>query len=597
MISIFKKLIEILTLKERKRALLLLVLIFIMAILDLIGVASVMPFMAVLSKPELIHTNAILSQTYIFLEFQTDRSFLFFLGMLVFFFMLTSIAFKAFTTYAQTRFVLMRGHSISLKLVSNYLNQPYVWFLNRNSADLGNSILSEVMEVVNTCLTPMLQLIAQSIVVITLVLLIITVDPMLSLVTATILGLAYLIAYKSTSVYLGRIGNQRSLATQVMWNTLTEAFGGIKEIKLGRLEKKYINKYDVSSFTTMKTKSSVQAISQVPKSILEAVVFGGVIILLIYLIDDEDGLVKALPVISMYAFAIYRLMPALQLIFGNLTQLKFANATLDRLHMDLMNLNEPHIVENGTVELKLEKNISLKNVSFRYPNSSQLALKNLSLTIPAMNTIGLVGATGSGKTTIVDLILGLLEPTSGTLEVDGILVDANTRHHWQRNIGYVPQQIYLADDSISANIAFGVETSMIDQDAVEKASKIANLHDFVTYELPDGYNTKVGERGVRLSGGQRQRIGIARALYLSPRILILDEATSALDNLTERAVMEAVQNLGGELTIVVIAHRLTTVRECDQIYIIKKGEISAQGTYEELMKFDESFKAMNTKTE
>lgn len=595
MVSIFKKLLEILTLNERKRALLLLVMIFIMALLDLVGVASIMPFMAVLSNPQLIHTNAILSQTYILLGFETQRSFLIFLGIVVFAVMLISIAFKAFTSYAQTRFVLMRGHSISLKLVANYLNQPYVWFLNRNSADLGNSILSEVMEVVNTSLTPMLQLIAQTIVAFTLVLLIVTVDPLLSLVTATALGLAYLIAYKSTSAYLGRIGKQRSGATQSMWNTLAEAFGGIKEIKLGGLEKKYIEIFNASSFTVMRTKSAVQAIGQIPKSILEATVFGGVILLLIYLINDKDGLVKAIPIISLYAFAIYRLMPALQLIFASLTQLKFADIALEKLHSDLTNLQLPHIVQTDASEVRLERNISLKNVSFIYPNSTQPALKNLSITIPVMSTIGLVGATGSGKTTLVDLILGLLEPTSGRLEVDNTLIDANNRHNWQRNIGYVPQQIYLADDSISANIAFGVETSLIDQNAIEKASKIANLHEFVKNELPNGYATKVGERGVRLSGGQRQRIGIARALYHSPKVLILDEATSALDNLTEKAVMEAVHNLGGALTIVLIAHRLTTVRECNQIYIIKKGEIAAQGTYEELMKFDESFKAMNTK--
>lgn len=594
MATTLKKLLEILSRSERRRALLLLAMIFVMALLDLVGVASIMPFMAVLSRPQLIHTNAILSHAYNFFEFRTDRSFLIFLGVIVFVLMLISIAFKAFTTYAQNRFVLMRGYSISLKLVANYLNQPYVWFLNRNSADLGNTILSEVMEVVNTSLTPMLQLIAQSIVVFTLVILIITVDPWLSLVTAAILALSYLIAYKSTSTYLGRIGKQRSLATQTMWNTLTEAFGGIKEIKLGRLEKKYIRKFDDSLLLTVKTKSAVQTISQIPKFILEAIVFGGVILLLIYLINVDDGLVKALPVISMYAFAIYRLMPALQLVFTSLTQLKFANAALERLHSDLINLNIPHVAKIDSAELILEKNISLKNVSFVYPNSSQPALKDLWVTFPAKSTVGIVGATGSGKTTLVDLILGLLEPTSGRLEVDNILIDENNRHNWQRNIGYVPQQIYLADDSISANIAFGVETSLIDQDAVERAAKIANLHDFVRNELPNGYETKVGERGVRLSGGQRQRIGIARALYFSPMVLILDEATSALDNLTERAVMDAVHNLGGELTIILIAHRLTTVRECNQIYIMKRGEITAQGTYDELMKFDEGFKAMNT---
>jgi ABC-type multidrug transport system fused ATPase/permease subunit len=206
--------------------------------------------------------------------------------------------------------------------------------------------------------------------------------------------------------------------------------------------------------------------------------------------------------------------------------------------------------------------------------------------------VGFVGATGSGKTTTVDVILGLLEPQKGSLSIDGQIIDATNRRQWQRSIGYVPQHIYLSDDTVTANIAFGVDINDIDQQAVEHAAKIANLHEFVTSDLPDGYNTTVGERGVRLSGGQRQRIGIARALYHNPKVLILDEATSALDNITEQAVMEAVNNLGHEITIILIAHRLSTVRQCDQIYLLERGEVKATGTYQELTQTSERFAAM-----
>jgi len=207
--------------------------------------------------------------------------------------------------------------------------------------------------------------------------------------------------------------------------------------------------------------------------------------------------------------------------------------------------------------------------------------------------VGFVGSTGSGKTTTVDIILGLLEPQKGSLSVDGQTITALNRRQWQRAIGYVPQHIYLADDSVAANIAFGVNVREIDQQALERAAKIANLHDFVVNDLPQGYATTVGERGVRLSGGQRQRIGIARALYHSPRVLILDEATSALDNLTEQAVMEAVHNLGHEITIILIAHRLSTVRQCDQVYLLERGELKASGTYEELKKHSNHFKQLS----
>ena len=207
--------------------------------------------------------------------------------------------------------------------------------------------------------------------------------------------------------------------------------------------------------------------------------------------------------------------------------------------------------------------------------------------------VGFVGATGGGKTTIVDLILGLLDPSEGTLEVDGININAKNRKHWQSSIGYVPQHIYLSDDSVMANIAFGVDSRNIDISQVEKVSKIANLHDFVDKKLPDKYQTKVGERGVRLSGGQRQRIGIARALYHNPQILVLDEATSALDNLTEQAVMESVHNLENEITVIMIAHRLSTVKECDTIFYLEDGELKGYGSYKDLVESNKSFEEMS----
>ena len=242
--------------------------------------------------------------------------------------------------------------------------------------------------------------------------------------------------------------------------------------------------------------------------------------------------------------------------------------------------------------MALNSAITLNNIHFRYPNTSRSALQGISIKISAKSKVGLVGSTGSGKTTAVDLVLGLLEAQDGTLEVDGQVITEHNKRAWQRAIGYVPQQIYLADDTVAANIAFGLDAKDIDQAAVEFAAKIANLHDFVHNELPQQYQTTVGERGVRLSGGQRQRIGIARALYHKPQVLILDEATSALDNLTEQAVMEAVHNLGRDTTIILIAHRLSTVRECDMIFLLEKGELKAQGAFEELTRANEQFRAM-----
>ena len=282
-------------------------------------------------------------------------------------------------------------------------------------------------------------------------------------------------------------------------------------------------------------------------------------------------------------------MPAVQQIYQSLAKLSFVGPSLDSLYKDIKSL-KPYIENKNQQTLPFNKSITLRGINYNYPNASRTALKDINLSIPIKSSIGLVGATGSGKTTTVDIILGLLQAQKGTLEIDGeVITDKNSRS-WQKNIGYVPQSIYLADDTVAANIAFGVKTEDINIQSVEKASKIANLHDFVIEELPNKYETTVGERGVRLSGGQRQRIGIARALYHGPKVLVLDEATSALDNQTEKAVMDAINNLHKNITIIIIAHRLSTVKKCDKIFLLEKGKINNEGTFKELIEKNENFR-------
>ena len=308
----------------------------------------------------------------------------------------------------------------------------------------------------------------------------------------------------------------------------------------------------------------------------------------LFLMRESENFSNILPILALYAFAGYRLLPSLQLIYSNATQLKFVGPALDSMYEELKGLS-PIDKYKTKDKLILNKSIKLENIYYNYPQSSKTALKNINLTLPAYNTIGLVGATGSGKTTVVDIILGLLEPQKGNLLIDDEIINKDNFFNWQRSIGYVPQQIYLSDDTVAANIAFGIKSNEINQEAVVNASKIANLHDFVVNELDDQYKTTLGERGIRLSGGQRQRVGIARALYHSPKILILDEATSALDNLTEKAVIDAVNNLSKKITIILIAHRLSTVQKCDKIYQLEKGEIKFQGNFEELSKLSNLF--------
>ena len=587
----FKKLFILLNHHERKSAGLLVIMISIMALLDMIGVASILPFVAVLTNPSLIETNLILNtmfQISSVFGVNTNQQFLFALGVLVFALLIISLTFKTLTTYAQVRFVNMREFSIAKRLVENYLHQPYSWFLTRNSADLGKTILSEVGNIVGNGLKPLMDVIAKGMVAIALIILLIIADPKLALIVGFSLSTAYLLIFYLMHRYLNYIGKESLKNNELRFIAVSEAFGAIKEIKVGSLEKIYIKSFSDPAKIFARARTSAIVISQLPRFILEAFAFGGILLIILFIMTQTGSFNSALPIISLYVFAGYRLMPALQNIYSSFTQLTFVGPSLDKLHGDIKRLKLFNKNQDQGI-LSFNKQIVLKNIYYSYPNTSRTALKDINLTIPAKSSVGLVGTTGSGKTTTIDIILGLLEAQKGVLEVDGKVITIQNSRSWQRSIGYVPQHIYLSDDTIAANIAFGVEPKDISEEVLEKVSKIANLHEFILEELPNKYQTTIGERGIRLSGGQRQRIGIARALYHNPKVLILDEATSALDNQTETEVMSAINNLSENMTTILIAHRLSTVKNCDKIFLLEKGKIKDEGTFEELININESF--------
>lgn len=510
-----KKLLYLLSSHERRRAILLLGMILFMAFLDMLGVASIMPFIAVLTNQELIETNEILNTAYKTLSVfgvETNQQFLFVLGIFVFILLIISLAFKALTNYAQVRFSRMREYSIGKRLLEGYLHQPYSWFLNRHSAELSKTILSDLSLVISKGFVPMMILITQSAVTLALLALLIFVDYKLTLIVIISLSVAYGLIYKLNKNLMIRIGKEIFKANQGRFGALTEAFGASKEVKVGGLEETYIKRFSDPSKTLAQTIALEALVNLLPRFALEAVAFGGMLLVLLYLMAQGGDISNVIPIIALYAFAGYRLMPALQHIYISLTQLRIVGPSLNSIHNDLKS-QQLKIIDKGENSLQLNKDISLNHIHYHYPNASRTALKDISLSIPVRNTVGLVGATGSGKTTIADIILSLFEAQQGTLEVDGIVINKHNQRAWQRLIGYVPQQIFLADDTVAANIAFGIDPKNINQEAVEHAAKIANLHEFVIKELPSQYKTTIGERGVRLSGGQRQRIGIARALY------------------------------------------------------------------------------------
>ena len=591
----YQKIWELLSPHERQRALMLLAMILVMGFMQMVGVASIMPFMSVAANPDVVETNRYLALAYEMLGFNDPDRFLYFLGVVVFIALIISIAAKALTTYALVRFTEMRNYSLSRRLMEGYLRQPYDWFLNRHSADLGKTILSETQQVISGALTPAMSLIAEGVVVVSLLALLIVADPLLAIAVALGLGGAYALIYLALRRYLRRIGADRVRANRQRFKAVQETFSSIKDVKVGGLEGTLLQRFDDPAQRFAQWQAAQAVANQMPRFALEALAFGGLLLVTLYLMAKPGGLQQTFPLLAVYAFAAYRLMPALQNFYSRLVTLRFAGPALDHLHRDLMELTP----DTGT-SLPLERasplgishSLKLERVTYCYPNSDRPAVKEVSLTIPAHGTIGIVGMTGSGKTTLVDVILGLLRPRQGQVWVDDEPIAPTNLRAWQSSIGYVPQQIYLTDDTVAANIAFGIPAEQVDRTAVEQAARVANLHDFVIGEMPKGYDTLVGEQGVRLSGGQRQRIGIARALYHDPDLLILDEATSALDNLTEQVVMEAVHNLGKKKTIILIAHRLTTVRECDEIFLLEHGTLKSHGTFNELRQKNTHFRTM-----
>lgn len=591
-VRFIRKIYAILSPQEIRQAYKLFGMVLVMALLETAGVASIMPFMAVLANPQIIESNRYLSAAYSVFGFPSPGVFLSFLGALVFVFLVVSIAFKAFTTWALLRFTHMREYSLGTRLVAGYLQRPYEWFLGRHSADLGKSVLSEVQEVVNGAIIPLMQMLAQGAVVLALLALLIAADPALALGIGGVLGIGYGGVYIILRNRISRMGIKREAANNDRFRILSEAFGGVKEVKVSGLETALIRRYNEPAKRVASSITAVQLAKQLPRFALEVLAFGGMLLVVLYLMNTHGSFDQVMPVVALYALGSYKLLPALQQVYVHLSTLRFAEPALSKLYDDLKSIPVPLEPSSGLAPVSIKTGIALRDVRYVYPGGARLALDGMSLNIPTNSTIGLVGPTGSGKTTAVDILLGLLRPASGALEVDGVVINATNCRNWQKMLGYVPQHIFLVDDTIEANIAFGVAPDAIDSAAVECAARVANLHDFIVHDLPNGYATRIGERGVRLSGGQRQRIGIARALYHTPRVLVLDEATSALDNLTEQAVMEAVHSLGHEITIVMIAHRLSTVRECDCIYVLDRGQVSARGTYEELLASSDHFRRL-----
>jgi len=589
-----KKILFLFSFSEKQKLFLLIFLTIIMALMDMIGIASILPFIGLLTNPNLIETNNIISTIYKYGNFDNSYEFLFFIGLAIFILFIISLIFKVTTIYFQLRFGLMREYTISKYLVEGYIKQPYSWFLNQNSSDLSKNILSEVSKVVSGCVLPFIELISQSIVTIVILSMLLFIDFTLTINIGLIFGFLYFFIFRIVRKFLDKIGIERLEANKSRFKLISEIFGGFKEIKLGGFEKYFLNKFSQPAKIYSKNLAYSEITARVPRFILEAFAFGGILLITLFLIKTNDNFISIVPVVALYTFAGYRLMPAVQSVYFSYAQIRFSKPALDLLYKDISDLefsiNEKKIKFKSS--FKLEDKIIIENINFSHKNLDKFKLSNVNMSIPVKNTIGIVGETGGGKTTIANILLGLLIPDSGFLKIDGKTIDKTNLRSWQKVTGYVPQQIFLTDDTVAANIAFGSGKEEIDYNRLRQVADIANIRDFIENELPKQYETKIGENGVRISGGQRQRIGIARALYYKPQFLIFDEATSSLDNISEKLIIDSIFNIRNQTTVLMIAHRLSTIKLCQKIYHVSEGKIINSGSFKELSENDEKFKKM-----
>ena len=589
--KIIKKILNLTDKSQNKKLIFLLLSIVFVGLIEMTGVAMIVPFLAVISNPELSQTNAILHSIYAAFSFSSTKSFMLFLGGLVFLTIILGNIFASITSWSMLSYCFNQGKALSCKLLAKYISQPYVFFLNRHSSDLINIMLSEVDRMTTGVFINVMQCISKAVLMICILSLLIIVEPLLASTVIVVLGGAYIITYRIIRNKISNAGRIASETNHSRIQLINEVIGAIKEVKIIGQESNFLNYYEEKATEYARAETICQVFPVATKYMIEAIAFGGMLLIALYLIWTKENFNNFVPLLGLYALAGYRLMPAMQHLFNGLTVLRYNLAPMETLQRE-MKLIDVKFHKRNTSVLEFKNSIELKNISYQYPNSQNNAIDDFNLIIKKNSTIGIVGSSGAGKTTLVDIVLGLLEPNDGKIIVDGAEVSQKNITLWQHSIGYVPQSIFLLDTSVAGNIALGVNLEEINMEAVIKAARLANIHDFVINDLPNGYDTMLGERGIRISGGQRQRIAIARALYNDPALLIFDEATSALDGVTEKVIMEAIKSLSHQKTIVLIAHRLNTVKDCDLICVLSKGEVVGQGHYKELLDTNRAFQQL-----
>jgi ATP-binding cassette subfamily C protein len=569
---------------ERAKLAVLLALMAIAAILEMAGVALVPLFLLTLQQPGVIRGHVLVAAVMPGASGLDDRATIYAVSCAVLAFFVFKNLFSWFVLRQQYRFMHGKMHQLSTRLLAAYLAKPYTFHLQRNSSELYRNVMNECTTVVSMVLLPATALVVDGLTVLCVSALLIYHQPSLTLLAVAVFGAATLILYLAVRRRAGRFGAHHQTHGRLSSLWLNQSLGGVKEAMVAGTEASFVERFSEHWRQSTDAQAGYLLLSQMPRFFNETLAIFAILVLANIMLVQGRGTDEIILTLALFGAATFRLVPTLSRMVSSFTALRFALPSVDALYADLGGAQAAPLqrrTRRAAPRPDFDR-ILIENLSYRYPGAAREALKNVHLEIPRNSAVGIVGPSGAGKTTLADVLLGLLKPDGGRIVVGAVDVHADSGA-WQQRIGYIPQSIFLLDDSIRRNIAFGVPDAEIDEEAIRRAVRIARLDEFLA-TLPSGLDTTVGERGVRLSGGQRQRIGIARALYHRPDVLLLDEATSALDNQTETEVAAESRTLSGEVTILVIAHRLSTVKRCERLVFLRDGELVAYAPFDELMR-------------
>jgi ATP-binding cassette, subfamily B, bacterial PglK len=591
MLTLLKKLNAILSRRDKLNLAILFCLMLIAGLAEALSIGLIAGFVAAVADPELLLGIKWLSGPLEFCGISTQRDILVYGAVFLIGVFLIKNIYLVFFKYIKARFVFNRYRLISARLFNIYMNVPYTFHLRRNSANLIRNVVTETRFLATQIMIPFLAIITEAVMVIGIMVMLFVAEPLVTLFTLVILGGVSLLFLKVTKKRIRQYGKKTVAERGRMIKAVNEGVGGFADATIMNRQAWFTSKFENSVNALSQAQTFQKITKESVKPVTETVAVVAMFLIAFIFLRQGRSIASLVSVLTLFALSVRKLLPAINAIINQYTGLRYYAYSIDPIHQDLTTLANYQKKPKKTEErLHLTDKIQLEDICYTYPESKEQVLKDISINIPQGAAVGFAGPTGSGKTTLVNLILGLLEPTQGTICIDDKRIKENLAA-WQKNIGYIPQFIYLSDDTVANNIAFGLKSDEIEPDKLKKAIEVAQLDNFIK-NLSQGADTFIGERGIRLSGGQRQRVGIARAIYNNPEVLVMDEATSSLDNITEKFLIQAIERLKKDRTVIIIAHRLTTVKNCDKVYFLDQGRIIAQGSYNELIESSAQFKEM-----